>query len=92
MSWDSDRVRIELCDVMSIDPETLAMTSRHAAEIWLSDDDGKIRRTRKPAALLIGDTRPDVLRQLAHWIESRDDPSLSALVLGTAEARRGDAA
>lgn len=92
MSWDQDRARIELCAVMSIDRDTLEMTSRQAAEVWLSGDDGKIRRTRKPAAIVVGETRADVLRQLANWIESRDDPSLALLASETEEAQRAGGA
>lgn len=92
MSWDSDRVRIELCDVMSIDPDMLEMAARQAAEIWLSDDEGKIRRTRKPAVMLVDETRAGLLRQLANWIETRDDASLSAMALETAAAKRGGTA
>lgn len=91
MSWDSDRVRVELCAVMTFSLADGAMTSRHGAEIWLSDDEGKIQRTRKPAATLVAETRPHLLRMLADWMENRDDPSLSALVLETAAAETAGA-
>jgi hypothetical protein len=89
MTWDSDRVRIELGDAMSIDPETLEMTPLHAAEIWLSDGEGKILRTRKPSVRLVDQSRPGVLRQLADWIEARDDPSLLTLARENALAKLG---
>ena len=87
MSWDSDRVRIELCDVMSIDPDMLEMAARQAAEIWLSDDQGKIRRTRKPVVTLVDETRPALLRQIADWMENKDDPSLAGLAAEYARKR-----
>jgi hypothetical protein len=80
MTWDGDRVRIELCDVMSVsfgsDPQ---MAGRQAAEIRLSDDAGNILRARKPAVRLVGGSRPELLRQLADWIEANDDPALSKM-------------
>ena len=90
MSWDGSRVRIDLCQAMSFDPETSDMAAKQAAEIYLSDDEGKVR-VRKPSALLIGENRPDLLRQLANWIERRDDPSLRALVLDVDAAKHGGA-
>ena len=82
--WDSDRVRIELCAVMTFGTEgdeRGSMRSRHGADIWLSDDEGKIRKTRKPAVTLVDESRPALLRQLAAWIESRGDDSLSLMAL-----------
>ena len=80
MSWDGDRVRIELCSVMSVslgaDPK---MAAKQAAEIRLSDDAGNILRARKPAVTLTGESRADLLRSLADWIEANDDPGLSKM-------------
>jgi hypothetical protein len=79
-SFDSDRVRIELCRVATVNLETAQLDTRHGAEVWLSGDDGKILRIRKPAVTLVDETRPALLRQIADWMEDRDDPSLSLLV------------
>ena len=79
MSWDADRVRIELCRVMTLDRETCQITAKHGAHIWLSDDEGKIR-ARKPAVSLVDESRPALLRQIAGWIESRGDDSLAGMV------------
>ena len=78
MAWDGDRVRIELCEVMSVSlGEQPSMAGKHAAEIRLSDAAGNILRNRKPAARLVGDSRPELLRALATWMEQHDDPGLS---------------
>jgi hypothetical protein len=75
MSWDGDRVRIELCDVMSVQqgaggPE---MAARSAAEIWLSDQEGRFTRRRKPDFRLVGGDRLEVLSQIAGWFEAHPD-------------------
>jgi hypothetical protein len=80
VSFDGSRVRIELCDVMSYHPGDNAMIRKQSAEIWLSTDEGRIIRTRTPSAVIVDDTRAGVLRQLADWVESRQDESLAGLV------------
>jgi hypothetical protein len=87
-TFDSDRVRIELCQVATVNLETAHLDTRHGAEVWLSGDDGKILRIRKPAVTLVDETRPALLRQIADWMEDRDDPSLSLLVSELIEAHR----
>jgi hypothetical protein len=95
MTWDADRVRIELCQVMSFTAGPDAqMKPQSGAEIWLSDGDGKIVRTRKPTVTITADTRPEVLRVLAAWIEQNGDGDLSQLagqITGAKQARSGDA-
>jgi len=79
MTFDADRVRIELCDGMGFSPGGSSMSRHQVAEVWLGDGQGAIRRTRKPAARLTADTRAGVLRQLADWIEANSDPGLTVL-------------
>ena len=50
------------------------MTSTHVAEIRIADEGGKVSGSRKPDVRFFGDSRSEVLRQLAVWIENRDDP------------------
>jgi hypothetical protein len=90
-TFDSDRVRIELCDVMTIGREdgSAVLTPCQGADIWLGDGEGKIRRSRKPTISLVDETRPALLRQIADWIENRGDPSLSLLASETAAAKAG---
>jgi hypothetical protein len=76
--FDVDRVRVELCDVMSLTTD-MGLKRRQGANIWLGDGEGGIRRSRKPHIALIDDTRAGVLRQIADWIEQRDDPGLTAM-------------
>jgi hypothetical protein len=80
VTFDGNRVRIELADVMSYHAGDNAMIRKQCAEIWLSTDEGKIIRTRTPSAVIVDDTRAGVLRQLANWVESREDESLAGLV------------
>jgi hypothetical protein len=81
MTFDSNRVRIELCDVMQFDPSSSGMTHLHAAEIWLSDDEGKITRRRKPDVRLVDNDRAAVLMQIALWLQhAPDDLGLSQMV------------
>jgi hypothetical protein len=79
MTFDGNRVRIELCDVMSLttgaDP---AIKTKQAAEVWISGE-YKLRATGKPAVRLVGDSRPELLRQLAAWIEQHDDTGLARM-------------
>jgi hypothetical protein len=79
---DAGRVRIELCDVRSftIAPGAggAAMVAAPGAEIFLAGDDGRIRRG-KPAAVITGESRADVLRRLADWIDGHDDGALEDL-------------
>jgi hypothetical protein len=79
MSWDENRVRIELGQVMTVafgaQPD-LAIT--YAAEIWPFVD-GKAKG-RKPAARILEDSVPALLRNLADWIDEHDDPGLRFLI------------
>lgn len=91
-AWDFDRVRIELCDAMSMGETEgggIGMVHVQAAEIWLSDDEGRIIRTRKPSTHISFPDRPALLRYLADWIEQNDDPNLSQLVRKIMETPRG---
>jgi hypothetical protein len=76
--FDADRVRVELCDVMSLTADT-GLKRQQGADIWLGDGDGGIRRSRKPHLTLVDDTRAGILRQIADWIEQQDDPGLTAM-------------
>ena len=83
-------VRIELISTCGWNPDTNEMTAYEAAEIWLADPlTGKLKRTRKPAATLVDDSRPGVLRQLAEWIEAKDDPELKDLAAAVGQVRNG---
>ena len=79
MTFDGNRVRIELCDVMSLtvgaDP---SLKTVQAAEIWISGP-YKLQAGGKPAVRLVGESRPDLLRQIAAWIEQHDDTGLSEM-------------
>jgi hypothetical protein len=88
--FDASRVRIELCDVMSLASD-MQLHARQGADIWLGDGDGKIQRSRKPHISLVDDTRSGVLRQIADWIESREDPGLISMAAEIAEAKAGRA-
>ena len=90
MSFGMYRVRIELCDVMTLstDDGDVNMTVRQGADIWLSDGNGKIQRARKPAITLVDETRAGVLRQIADWIESKEDPGLNVMAKELAHARK----
>ena len=84
----ADIVRIELVSTAGWTPEK-GMHSYEAAEIWLADtaDVGRVQRTRKPAARLVDESRPGVLRQLADWIEAKQDPALTGLADAIGQAR-----
>lgn len=87
MTFDASRVRIELCDVMGFDAATGGMRHHQAAEIWLSDEEGKIMRRKKPHARLTDDTRAGVLTQLVLWLQHKPgDPGLDQMVTGITEA------
>lgn len=86
----ADRVRIELCDVMMFSlGEDADMAPTPGVEIWLSDDEGKVRRSTRPDVIVTGATRPEVLRRLADWIEANDDGDLSQLATRYADAHQG---
>ncbi len=88
--FDGNRVRIELCDVMSFTGDG-GLQARQGADIWLGDGEGGIRRPRKPHISLVDDSRAAVLRQIAGWIEERADPGLTVMAaeIAEAKARRG---
>ncbi len=86
--FDGDRVRIELCDVMTFTADA-RLEHRQGADIWLGDGEGKIRRSRKPHVTLVDDTRAGVLRQIADWVETRDDPGLTVMAAEIAAAKAG---
>jgi hypothetical protein len=69
------RVRIELSDGAIFSRETASLRGTVVAEVWLSDgDDGdRVRRTRKPQFSLIGESRGEVLQDLADWLTAHDD-------------------
>jgi hypothetical protein len=90
VTFDANRVRIELCDGMGFNPTEGSMSHPQVAEVWLGDGQGGIRRTRKPAARLVADSRAGVLRQLADWIVANEDPSLAILAGATKTAPHGD--
>jgi hypothetical protein len=87
--FDASRVRIELCDVMTFSGGG-ELTCKQGADIWLSDGSGKILRTRKPAAQMVADSRPELLRQIAGWIEQEGDEGLTKLAAGIREMRGTD--
>lgn len=88
-TWDADRVRIELCDVMLFSlGEDADMAPTPGVEIWLSDDVGKVRRSSRPDVTITAATRPEVLRRLADWIETNDDGDLSQLAAKYADAHQ----
>lgn len=84
--FEDDRVRIELCEVVTVKfgGPGADMVVRHAAEVWPFDD-GKAKRG-KPHVRLIAETRPALLRMLADWIETNNDPSLRGLIAAKGEA------
>jgi hypothetical protein len=91
--FDANRVRIELCNVMSLVIEDGAptMRARQGAEIWLGDGEGKISRSRKPHVTLVDDSRSGLLVQIADWMGQEDDPGLSKLAADFRAASKGGA-
>jgi hypothetical protein len=95
MSWDRNRVRIELCDVMALEQKAggLGMAAKSGAEIWLSDEEGKLTRRRKPDITLVGADRRAVLGQLAGWLEAHPgDEGLSEMAAEIAAKRQAASA
>jgi hypothetical protein len=85
----ADIVRIELVSGMRWDQQDNALVPCETAEIRLADlMTRKISRAHKPSARVVGTTRAGVLRQLADWIETHDDPTLSQLWAEYQQAHR----
>lgn len=81
-------VRIELSGGVGWDQAGNSLRALETAEIWLAADDGiRINRARKPAAVMVDSDRPALLRKLADWIESQQDPALGGLAEAYAAAR-----
>ena len=88
MTFDCHRVRIELCETVIIGRDGGGMSVVQAAPIWHSRN-GAVTCSRTPAAASTADSRPELLRNLAAWIEQHDDPALTRLT--AAVARTGTA-
>lgn len=88
MAWDDTAVRIELRQGIAIrhkdvdGKQLIDMVPVETAEIWLSDDDGKILRRKKPMARLQEEAgqRSSLLRQIADWMDQQEDDSLAGMV------------
>lgn len=91
MGWDESRVRVEFGKGMStVQYEQdgairFTLDTCELAEIWPVVD-GKAKRG-KPAVTLQGETRSQLLRDLAQWIDENGDPSLSGLIEHVAAAK-----
>lgn len=59
-------------------PRGIHMEPIESVEVWRP-------KKRKPSAILVNDSRPKVLRDLADWIETNDDGELHALEQTMAE-------
>lgn len=81
-------VRIELHSGASWDPAVNRMAPVETAEIRLARPDGRIDGRAKPFVVLVAGSRPEVLRQLADWMNQRGDPSLTGLAAEYAGAAR----
>lgn len=88
MAFDDKAVRIELHAAMRFghrdtgDGKTaLDLVPGEVAHVWLLDENGRAT-TRKPAMKFGGadQSRADILRDLAAWMDARDDPGLVAMV------------
>lgn len=83
MPWDEHRVRLELGEGMRVvwDEETKSnqMRATHTIEIFKPNEAGKFLK-KKPACILTGESRVEVLRSLADWIDQNDDPGLDKVI------------
>lgn len=72
-----NRVRIELTEGFSFDPAHPQLSPEQVAEVFLPKA-GKFT-AKKPAVRLIAETRPELLRTIADWMERNEDPGLAGL-------------
>ena len=71
------RVRIELTSSVRCDSGEWRGTEE--ARIWVSDEAGNINGTRKPAATLLSQSRPELLERVATWMRQNADDGLARL-------------
>lgn len=84
MSDEITPVRIELDQAMTfgfvVDDDGQRRGSAKVVHAALIHPITNGRASRKPAARIVADSRADVLRLLADWIDANDDDSFAALI------------